>query len=61
MRQASLHALKDYINLEQTISVEDSSEDLNVNKRHFMLALEQLKPSVSAEVSNKNYKYQKLL
>lgn len=48
VRQASLQALKDSISKEAAI---DSDDDLKVHKQHFDLALKQLRPSVTPEVS----------
>lgn len=48
VRQASLQALRDSIRFEHT---PENEIDLSVNKRHFMLALQQLRPSVTAEVN----------
>lgn len=49
VRQASLQALRDSLQFE---SIPESEIDLSVNKRHFMLALQQLRPSVTSEVKN---------
>lgn len=47
VRQASLQALRDSLQFEST---PESEIDLSVHKRHFMLALQQLRPSVTSEV-----------
>lgn len=49
VRQASLNALKDSISCPE--NADDNSDDLSVTKDHFMRALDQTNPSVSAEVS----------
>lgn len=48
VRQASLHALKDSITMDTSITI-DVEDDLKVTKNHFKLALDQIKPSVSLE------------
>lgn len=48
VRQASLHALKDYISTESNV---DNSADLEVSNEHFLKAMRETKPSVSVEVS----------
>lgn len=47
VRQASLQALRDSLQFE---FVADTEIDLSVHKRHFMVALKQLRPSVTSEV-----------
>lgn len=47
VRQASLQALRDTLQFEST---PESDIDLTVHKRHFKLALQNLRPSVSIEV-----------
>lgn len=47
VRQASLQALRESLQVEAT---SESDIDLSVKKRHFMLALQHLRPSVTTEV-----------
>lgn len=47
VRQASLQALRDSLQFGTTPEAE---LDLSVHKRHFMTALQQLRPSVTSEV-----------
>lgn len=47
VRQASLQALRDSLQFETT---PENEIDLTVHKRHFILALQQLRPSVTSEV-----------
>lgn len=50
VRQASLQALRDSLQFEAT---SEADIDLSVHKRHFMLALQQLRPSVTSEVKKR--------
>lgn len=50
VRQASLQALRDSLLVEVT---NEADVDLSVNKKHFVLALKHLRPSVSSEVNIK--------
>lgn len=47
VRQASLQALRDSLKFD---SSSESDIDLSVHKRHFKLALQHIRPSVSTEV-----------
>lgn len=47
VRQASLQALRESLQVEP---IAETDLDLSVKKRHFMLALKHLRPSVSTEV-----------
>lgn len=57
LRQASLLALKDSIAASSLSSPKDAADetDIPVNRKHFLTALRDIRPSVSAEVSKPNY------
>lgn len=50
VRQASLQALRDSINIDTS----ETEIDLSVHKKHFVLALQHMRPSVSTEVKKKS-------
>lgn len=47
VRQASLQALRESLQFD---TIPETEIDLSVHKRHFMMALHQLRPSVTSEV-----------
>lgn len=49
VRQASLQALRESLEVENTC---ESDIDLSVKSRHFILALQHLRPSVTTEVND---------
>lgn len=54
LRQASLLALKDSIDASLASPNNAANDDIPVNRNHFLTALRDIRPSVSAEVSKTN-------
>lgn len=54
LRQASLLALKDSISATLSSPQDTADADIPVSRNHFLTALRDIRPSVSAEVSKPN-------